>query len=88
MYAAKRGIGALGFQFATPAGAQAWVNKYYNIVSSDQVEPLCEYEMNPNIAIVSGFVFIEDIFAQSLVHKTVLTIVAWALFSVLLWQPG
>ena len=37
------------------------------------------------IAIVSGFVFIEDIFAQSLVHKTVLTIVAWALFSVLLW---
>ncbi len=37
------------------------------------------------IAIVSGFVFIDDIFAQSLVHKTVLTMVAWALFSVLLW---
>lgn len=37
------------------------------------------------IAIVSGFVFIDDIFAQSLVHKTVLTIVAWVLFSVLLW---
>ena len=59
MYAAKRGIGALGFQFATPAGAQAWVNKYYNIVSSDQVEPLCDYEMNPNIAIVSGFMCAE-----------------------------
>ncbi|NND67107.1 MAG: cytochrome c biogenesis protein CcsA [Halioglobus sp.] len=37
------------------------------------------------IAIVSGIVFIDDIFAQSLVHKTVLTIVAWLLFSVLLW---
>ena len=37
------------------------------------------------IAIASGFVFIDDIFAQSLVHKTVLTIIAWLLFSVLLW---
>jgi ABC-type uncharacterized transport system permease subunit len=37
------------------------------------------------IAILSGFVFIDDIFAQSLVHKTVLTIIAWVLFSVLLW---
>ena len=55
MYAAKRGIGALGFQFATPEGAKAWVHKYYNIISSNEVEKLCEYEMNPNIAIVSGF---------------------------------
>jgi ABC-type uncharacterized transport system permease subunit len=37
------------------------------------------------IAIVSGAVFIEDIFAQHLVHKTVLTIAAWLLFSTLLW---
>lgn len=37
------------------------------------------------IAIVSGAVFIDDIFAQSLVHKTVLTIAAWLLFSTLLW---
>ncbi|MDE0951419.1 MAG: cytochrome c biogenesis protein CcsA [Halioglobus sp.] len=37
------------------------------------------------IAIVSGVIFIDDIFAQSLVHKTVLTIVAWLLFSGLLW---
>ncbi|MCB1690015.1 MAG: cytochrome c biogenesis protein CcsA [Halioglobus sp.] len=37
------------------------------------------------IAIVSGAVFVDDIFAQSLVHKTVLTIVAWLLFSTLLW---
>jgi ABC-type uncharacterized transport system permease subunit len=37
------------------------------------------------IAIVSGAVFIDDIFAQHLVHKTVLTIAAWLLFSTLLW---
>lgn len=55
MYAAKRGIGALGFQFATPEGAKAWVHKYYNIISSDEVEKLCNYDMNPNIAVVSGF---------------------------------
>ena len=54
-YAARRGIGALGFQFASPEGATAWVNKYYNIISSDEVEQLCEYQRNPNIAIVSGF---------------------------------
>ena len=59
MYAAKRGIGALGFQFATPEGAKAWVHKYYNIISSDAVEKLCAYELNPNIAIVSGFMCAE-----------------------------
>ncbi len=37
------------------------------------------------VAIISGFIFIEDIFAQHLVHKTVLTLIAWILFSVLLW---
>ena len=37
------------------------------------------------IAIVSGTIFVEDIFAQGLVHKTVLTIAAWLLFSTLLW---
>ena len=38
-----------------------------------------------SIAILSGAVFVEDIFAQSLVHKTVLTIAAWLLFATLLW---
>ncbi|MDG2046562.1 MAG: cytochrome c biogenesis protein CcsA [Halioglobus sp.] len=37
------------------------------------------------IAIASGAVFIDDIFKQSLVHKTTLTIAAWLLFSTLLW---
>ena len=38
-----------------------------------------------SISIVSGFLFVDDIFAQHLVHKTVLAIIAWVLFSVLLW---
>jgi len=58
-YAAKRGIGALGFQFASPEGATAWVNKYYNIIAGEGVEKLCDYQMNPNIAIVSGFMCAE-----------------------------
>lgn len=36
-------------------------------------------------ALVSGAVFVQDLFAQHLVHKTVLTSLAWVLFGVLLW---
>lgn len=36
------------------------------------------------LAIASGALFLEDMFAQHLAHKTVLSIVAWALFAVLL----
>ncbi len=35
-------------------------------------------------SLVSGFAFIEDLFAQHLVHKTVLSILAWLIFSSLL----
>jgi ABC-type uncharacterized transport system permease subunit len=38
-----------------------------------------------SVSIISGFLFVDDLFAQHLVHKTVLAIIAWALFSVLLW---
>jgi len=37
------------------------------------------------IAMAAGFAFVDDLFAQHIVHKTVLTIVAWLLFSTLLW---
>ncbi|MFV8816937.1 cytochrome C assembly family protein [Haliea sp. E17] len=37
------------------------------------------------LSIVTGFLFVDDIFAQHLVHKTVLTMLAWLLFSTLLW---
>ena len=36
------------------------------------------------LALGSGFVFLEDMFAQHLVHKTVLSLLAWGLFGTLL----
>ncbi len=38
-----------------------------------------------SFALFSGFVFLENIFAQHLVHKTVLSILAWFIFAFLLW---
>ena len=37
------------------------------------------------LALVTGILFLEDIFAQHLVHKTVLSIIAWLVFATLLW---
>jgi ABC-type uncharacterized transport system permease subunit len=37
------------------------------------------------VALVSGFHYLEDMFAQHLVHKTALSIVAWIVFATLLW---
>ena len=37
-----------------------------------------------SISLISGFIFIEDLFAQHLVHKTVLSLIAWIIFSSLL----
>jgi len=37
------------------------------------------------LALVTGILFLEDIFAQHLVHKTTLSIVAWVVFAILLW---
>jgi ABC-type uncharacterized transport system permease subunit len=38
-----------------------------------------------SLSLVSGMVFLRDLFAQHLVHKTILSIVAWLVFAVLLW---
>jgi ABC-type uncharacterized transport system permease subunit len=38
-----------------------------------------------SLALVSGFTFLDDMFAQRLVHKTILSIVAWVVFGLLLW---
>jgi len=35
-------------------------------------------------ALASGLLFLDDMFAQQMVHKTVLTLLAWALFAILL----
>lgn len=37
------------------------------------------------LSILSGLIFLEDIFAQHLAHKSALTIAAWCIFSTLLW---
>jgi ABC-type uncharacterized transport system permease subunit len=37
------------------------------------------------VSLGSGMVFIDDIFAQHLVHKTLLSILAWLVFAILLW---
>ena len=36
-------------------------------------------------ALLTGIVFLEDIFAQRLAHKTFLSIAAWSIFGILLW---
>ena len=38
-----------------------------------------------SISLLSGFIYLEDMFAQHLVHKTILSLIAWAVFVVLLW---
>ena len=38
-----------------------------------------------SFGIVAGFVFVEDMWAQGLPHKTVFSLLAWSVFSVLLW---
>ena len=37
------------------------------------------------IALASGFIYLDDIFAQHLVHKTTLSVLAWVIFAILLW---
>lgn len=38
-----------------------------------------------SLAIISGFVFLEDMLAQHVAHKTVFTISAWCVYASLLW---
>ena len=56
--AGRRGMGALAFQFISAEAAVAWVNAYYNCFVKRQ-EKLADYETNPNIAVVSGFMCAE-----------------------------
>lgn len=37
------------------------------------------------LALLTGFLFVDDLFAQHLVHKTVLSVLAWVAFGGLLW---
>lgn len=38
-----------------------------------------------SMALLTGFIYLENIFEQHLVHKTVLSIIAWVIFAILLW---
>lgn len=38
-----------------------------------------------SISLLSGFFYLDDMFAQHLVHKTILSLIAWAIFMILLW---
>ncbi|MBI09534.1 MAG: LuxA [Rhodospirillaceae bacterium] len=56
--AGEWGMGALGFTFVSPDAATAWVNKYYNNLLH-RPNRLTDYPVNPNIAMVSGFMCAE-----------------------------
>lgn len=38
-----------------------------------------------SIGLITGIMFIDDIFGQHLVHKTILSLIAWLVFGMLLW---
>lgn len=38
-----------------------------------------------SLSLITGIMFLENIFAQHLVHKTVLSLIAWSVFGTLLW---
>jgi ABC-type uncharacterized transport system permease subunit len=38
-----------------------------------------------SVSLLSGFIYLENMFAQHLVHKTILSFIAWAIFVMLLW---
>ena len=38
-----------------------------------------------SLSLATGLMFLNDIFAQHLIHKTVLSVLAWIIFGILLW---
>jgi len=38
-----------------------------------------------SISLLSGFIYLDDMFAQNVAHKTILSLFAWIAFGVLLW---
>jgi alkanesulfonate monooxygenase SsuD/methylene tetrahydromethanopterin reductase-like flavin-dependent oxidoreductase (luciferase family) len=56
--AGRRGLGVLAFQFIGADMARAWVNAYYNAITK-RLDKLTDYEINPQIAVVSPFMCCE-----------------------------
>jgi len=38
-----------------------------------------------SLSLITGFIYIEDIFTQHLAHKTILSMLAWVVYAILLW---
>ena len=38
-----------------------------------------------SLSLITGIIYLEDMFAQHLAHKTILSIIAWFVFAILLW---
>ncbi|MEI6414026.1 MAG: cytochrome c biogenesis protein CcsA [Pseudomonadota bacterium] len=38
-----------------------------------------------SLSLMSGFVFLENMFAQHMAHKTILSVIGWVVFGILLW---
>ncbi len=38
-----------------------------------------------SLSLITGFIYIENIFDQHLVHKTILSMLAWTVYAILLW---
>jgi len=57
--AARNGMGALVFGFASPEQAGKWVKEYYDIIKSDECAPI-GHSVNANFAIVTALSVNED----------------------------
>jgi len=52
--AGRRGMGALAFRFLNADSARAGVHAYYHAFTRE-LDKLTDYQTNPNLAIVAGF---------------------------------
>ncbi len=57
--AARKGLGALSFNFVEPEQAKAWVDEYYALIASPECVP-AGLTVNPQVAIVLPFMCHED----------------------------
>jgi alkanesulfonate monooxygenase SsuD/methylene tetrahydromethanopterin reductase-like flavin-dependent oxidoreductase (luciferase family) len=76
-YCGRLGMGALSFQFVSAEEAHAWVSTYYNNFTK-RFSPLADYQTNPNIAVVGGFMCCPTD-EEALVKADGWTFFAWAL---------
>jgi len=38
-----------------------------------------------SLSLITGIIYLDDMFAQHIAHKTILSILAWIIFAILLW---